>query len=351
MAAGPWRSGGSGLLIDPRAGGPPRSRGRHLRIAYLLALCAGVLLMTHPAAGQAREPRVGASAGSGIYAFDLAVGNRGYAVMAWSVEAADSERGRYRARVFTRTRLPGRARFGPRRFIGTAWNGYIATEIGANGTTVVAFSGTDELLTYSLRTPRLDWSGLKTVAGARVAGARISIATDGSVAMASLRNRSFDNLPSRVLGVVWRGRSAEQHRWRVLSRDQEAIGYDLDVVAAPGERSTVAWSAACKNRGANPSASWVSMNSSRLSPVRKVRGSICVAWPIDMQADRFGNQYLYLGVQLAIRKAGTATMSVAKIGPPGFNRGGGQLSVSENGLATLIIQSRKVESGFMTPPP
>jgi hypothetical protein len=313
----------------------------------LVALCAGILLMVFPASGTAKEPQVAASAASGIYAFDLAVGNRGYAVMAWSVESADSGRGRYRAKVFTRTRLPGRAEFGPRRFIGRASSDFIAAEIGGNGTTVVAWSGTNGYLTYSVRTPRLGWSGVNTVAGARVKRARISVATDGTVAMASLRTRSFDNLPSRVLGTVWRGRSERQHRWRVLSTDGETIGFYLDVVAGQGTRATVVWSGACESRGSNPASSWISMNSSHSTPARRVRGSGCVARGIDLQADRYGNQYMYLGAQLAIRKAGSPSMAVVKVGPPGVNKGGGQLSVSENGLATLIVRSNKVKSGLM----
>ena len=83
----------------------------NMRTTTMVAIFVGMLLMLFPASVTAREPQVAASAASGLYTFDLAVGNRGYAAMAWSAEAADSKPGRYRANVFTRTRLPGLKRF------------------------------------------------------------------------------------------------------------------------------------------------------------------------------------------------------------------------------------------------
>ena len=323
----------------------------NMRTTTMVAIFVGMLLMLFPASVTAREPQVAASAASGLYTFDLAVGNRGYAAMAWSAEAADSKPGRYRANVFTRTRLPGREEFGPRRFTGRASSDFIAAEIGGNGTTVVAFSGTDGYLTYSVRTPRLGWSPLKTVAGARVTSARLSIASDGTVAMASLRNISFANLPSRVLGTVWRGRSGRQPRWRVLSTDEESIGFNLSVLAGPGERGTVAWSGPCRAEGSKEATSWAAVNASSSTPARSIKGSGCVAWDIELQADRFGNQYLRLGllagVQLAIRKAGRPFSPAVRIGPAGFGAAGGYLAVSDNGLATLILGSTRVEGGLL----
>jgi hypothetical protein len=312
-------------------------------VAVYVGSCVGLLGAT----ASANDPQVAAANARGIYAFDIAVGNRGYAVMAWSVKAGNSVRGRYRANVFIRTRLPGRAQFGPKRFVGKASSDFVATEIGGNGTTVVAWSGTGGLLTYLVRTPRLRWDRPKTVAGADVTSARLSIASDGTVAMASLRNASATELPGRVLGTVWRGRTEVRHRWRVLSTNEESIGFRLAVLAEPGGRGTVVWSGPCRRGESKVASSWVAMNLKRSTVARKIKGSGCVAWDIDLQADRYGNQYLRLGllagVQMAIRKAGRRFAPADRIGPAGFGAGGGYLSVSENGLATLILGSTRQE--------
>lgn len=59
------------------------------------------------------------------------------------------------------------------------------------------------------------------MAGARTKSAILSVASDGTVALATLHNRNFSGArgPSRVLGAVWRSGDPRSARWRVLSLD------------------------------------------------------------------------------------------------------------------------------------
>lgn len=95
--------------------------------------------------------------------------------------------------------------------------------------------------------------------------------------------------------------------------------------------------------------SWVSMNAAKVSPPRLIKGSGCVAFDIDLQADRFGNEYLRLGsfgsTQLATRKAGRGFSKAVRLNAA-WGGGSGDLSVSNNGLATVVFGGSASRFGY-----
>ena len=200
---------GESMLAEAKQQGNASSRSRRAGNIKCRATCLtiGVLtlaaIMTLAGPASAGEPRVAVASPFGVQGFDLAVGDRGYAVMVFSVMAGTSTPQNHVSNVFVRTRLPGREDFGPRRFVGKASPGFVGVEIGGDGTTIAVFSAKDGYLRYIERSPGKDWSKRRIVAGARTQSAFISVASDGTVALATLRNEYDSGDPSRVLGAIW----------------------------------------------------------------------------------------------------------------------------------------------------
>lgn len=303
----------------------------------LVVAILGLLMFSSSALAQL--PQVAAYSASGVRGFDMDVGKNGYAVMAWSVRAQAGEG--FVGNVFVRTRLQGSKAFSARRFVAKSSTSSVQVEIGQNGATYLAWPGVDGRARFMSRSPRKSWSKISVVSGLKVTSIQASVGPDGTLALASLRNQNLGNSPSRVLGAVLKPGADRPPRWRTLSSDDERIGFHADVVAKRNGRATVVWSGPCRAGKAKVASHWVDLGPRSQTFPRRIAGSGCVAWDIDLQADRFGNEYMRLGllagVQLATRKVGKAFREAVRVGPPGMNGGRGELSVSPNGLATLIF--------------
>ena len=318
---------------------------------WLVAISSLMCVMAGQADAVAeRSVRLAAASRAGVHGFDLALGNRGYAVMVWTVRARTATDRQYWANVFVRTRAPKASNFGRRHFLGKSSSESAEVEIGATGATVVTWSGKDGRLRYVKRSPRSTWERPRTIYGARVSSAHVSIGRDGTIALASLRNGNLESGPSRVWGVSWAPGYRGIKKWRVVSRSAERVGFHADVVASTRGRGTVVWSGPCRAGKSKVATSWVDLASHPSGPPRRVSNSGCVPWDIDLQADRFDNQYLRLGllggVQLAVRKHGHGFSAATRVSPKGGNGGRGFLSVGANGLATIIWGTSASASGY-----
>ena len=65
--------------------------------------------------------------------FSSDIGPKGLTAIAWTVSMPPTRGTSYRARVFAKIRLPGKDRFGPKRFLGIAGPGYVTAAIGGRG--------------------------------------------------------------------------------------------------------------------------------------------------------------------------------------------------------------------------
>lgn len=317
-------------------------------LGLVVLLVAAALSL--PVLAHGSQARLAAASGKGVHGFDLAQGRNGYAVMAWLVKRDDSVQGNYRANVFVRTRLVGRPNFGARRFLGVASSDSIGAEVGKNGKTLLTWSGVEGVLRFRTRTPRRQWSATRRVLGAKVSSARTAVGADGTIVMASLRNSALSGRTSIVWGVAWGPRSRGSKRWHRLDDAPERIGFHLDAVAGTAGRGTVVWSGPCRAGGSKVKTSWVDLKGRFSSQPKLIAESGCVAWDIDLQADRFGNEYLHLGllggVQLTLRKKGQPFGRATRVSPAGINGGRGFLAVGANGLATLIWGTSAHADGY-----
>lgn len=317
-------------------------------IAPLLIFAIPMALVSSSAAVE--RDRLAAASDRGVLGFDLAAGRDGYAVMTWSTRASRPGSKLFRANVFVRTRKPGATNFGRRHYLGKASSSSTQVAIGGRGVTTLVWTGLDGYLRIVSRSPRSGWGKSRLVRGARVSGARLSVGPDGTVALASLRNENLGDGRGRVLAVSFAPAARQPARWRVISSATERIGFNVDVVAGTNGESTIVWSGPCRAGPAKVATSWVDLSGQLVSRPRRISGSGCVAWNIDLQADRFGNQYLRLGllggVQLAVRKSGRSFEEAVRVNPPGINGGEGFLSVSDNGFATLVWGTSVGKNGF-----
>ena len=91
------------------------------------------------------------------------------------------------------------------------------------------------------------------------------------------------------------------------------------------------------------------MNPVKTSPPRLIKRSGCVAQGIDLQADRYGNEYLRLGsfgsTQLATRQVGRGFSEAVRLNP-NWGDGRSEMVVSNNGLATVIFGSSARRTGY-----
>lgn len=310
-----YRSGVSHYLTGSVRGSVAQSTVRRAAQTAVLAL---ILLATgwcSPALSGAKQQWSPASVvtpkGQSIYGSAVAVGERGYTVLAWVVVP-----GKWRVRTNTlllpiypragrgrvRVKAPGSKRFGRARTFGGRSISNLRVGIARNGQTVMSWTEANGQYRVTHRNPRKGWSRPYAIRGGLARPdppARLSVGPDGTAMVAGMAPTAKGR--QQVLVAVRRpGRRFG--RWVRVSGHPDTI-WDLPVVAAGTHgRGTVAWSGPCgKNQGA---VRWVDLAGARHTKPAVIPDSRCEAPFLQLESDDRGFQYLKGGTSLSIRRPG-----------------------------------------------
>lgn len=283
-----------------------------------------------------------------IVSFDSAVGDDGYAVMAF---VRKSQTRPFVGSVWVRVKEAGQVRFSEPRYRGSTSSDFLAVEIGRTGLTLLAYPDSDGDLHIQQRWPTGNWKVEPSLTGADSDGAKISIGRDNT-AVATELNFVGDNDPANEVRVAVRDPDTGKFGpWRVISTDPATVGFRSSTVVGTKGRATIVWADAC-SPGSSVEARWVDVDHDSFTEPTPIENAGCVAWDIDLQQDGFGNQYLRLGlltgVQMATRRPGQGFSKATRVTTLKDLGDGGYLSVSPSGLATLIWGRNSGGNGLRT---
>jgi len=269
--------------------------------------------------------------------FSTDVGDNGYAVMAYVVPG-ESLPGDFEGAVFIKVRRPGEKYFRPALFRGITHTPFTDVEIGPGGMSLVTYRGENGRWRIATRWPWGDWLPTQELQGsAGIPEVQIRIGREAYAAIVGIDTGSDDRT---VLLSTRDPQTGLFSDWLKVSGDPSRVGDSVSVSPGRFGRWTVVWSAPCSAEGGNEGASWTEVNDGGETEISPVPGAGCVTRGIDIQSDRRGNQYLKLslvrGIQLATRKGNGKFGLATTVSDPDDRTDGGHLSVSGNGLATLV---------------
>lgn len=281
--------------------------------------------------------------GQTVATFSSDIGPKGLTAIAWTVSMPPTRGTSYRARVFAKIRLPGKDRFGPKRFLGIAGPGYVTAAIGGRGLTVLSWPDPSNHLRVLTRSVDGTWTKAQRISAGKAHGAIIDVGVDGTTIL--LSSWAAEGSSRQKIQVATRNRNTGRFSpWIKASQDPGSVGFDADVVAGVNGEGTVVWAGPCPVGSAARNASYVDMSGLMVTSPKTIPNSKCVPWDLDLQIDNAGRQYfriggskyMWNGVKLAIRQPGQPFPAMKFLSETGEFTDGGILAVSPGGRATVI---------------
>lgn len=322
---------------------------RKAALAAVLSLMVLVFCWVPSADGQT-EPewtpaRVATPKRQSIREPTVAVGPRGYTVIAWAVIPGRYWEGKPPGRGRVRVKLPGARRFIKARAFGRNEVSGVQVGIGRGGQTVLTWDEADGHQRVMYRNTRRGWTKPQVIGGSAMAGGKLlSVGPDGTAVIAGVTPIPNSRGKPMVVAAMRRPGKPFRRFFRI-SGNPDNFGGDLAAVAGTNGTATVVWQGPCPLGSAESRkpARWVDLAGFRQTRPTVIPGSHCTPWSLNLERDDRGIQYLRLGgsgylwggVRLSVRQPGDGFLPPEFVSEFGELTGKQLMSVSPNGFMTM----------------
>lgn len=320
----------------------PRARYRLVAAGFFAALMAMLPSVPAEAADWSKQSQLNKQ-GSKLFSIDSEVGNGGYAIVGWSQISNQAELVERNMFGLVRVKAPGARGFGPPMNLGRVKSGPDIA-IGDRGHTVLAWTKLNGAQYVTTRGPRTKWSKPQRIHGGKIGGAKVEVGPDGTAVLLSGASRGLNDPKAKVVVSTRLPGHKRFSAWRKISGSAKTVGYDTDLVVGRKGRATVVWAATCPFSRPFYNASFVDIAGSRVSRPKQIRNTQCVTTGLNLEADRDGFQYLRIigsekghltGLKLSVRRPGKPFPTAAWVSDPEELTGQSFMAVSRKGRVFL----------------
>lgn len=303
---------------------------------------AGLALVAPPADAGWSEPAQLNKPGSMVSFVDSDVGNRGYAIVAWSQFTEADLRNDRKVLGMVRLKEPGAKKFSPTLVLGRV-AGSPFVSIGDHGHTVLTWAGPGGTQFVRSRGPRSDWSKAQRIRGGKPGWSKVEVGADGTAVLLSAVRKGLDGGGKQVVVSVREPGEKTFSAWRAISTEPRTLGGDADLVVGRNGKATVVWPAGCPMDPPFLNARYVDIDGDQSTEPKEIENTKCVTFNLDIERDAGGYQYIRFGgsqenltgVKLSVRPPGESFPEAEWVSEPGRLSGGGDMAVSPKGRVFL----------------